>query len=149
MSLLLDQNQHCITLLYIGFPSGTSGKESACQCRRCKRSWFDPWVGKIPWRRAWQPTPVFLPGKSHGQRSLAGCSPQGHKELDMTEHALTIYYIRWPAFPIPWKVRLSFPENSPAIRGQNCIECWLSNRNLLTPIFIKGLLNHPVENNNC
>ena len=45
----------------------------------------DPWVGKIRWRRAWQPIPVFLPGKSHGQRSLAGYSPQRRKELDMTE----------------------------------------------------------------
>ena len=43
------------------------------------------WVGKIPWRRAWQPTPVFLPGESHGQRSLAGYGPQGHKQLDTTE----------------------------------------------------------------
>ena len=47
-----------------------------------KRCGFDPWVGRIPWRRKSQPTPVFLPGKSHGQRSLAGYSPQGHKELD-------------------------------------------------------------------
>ena len=46
---------------------------------------FDPWVGKIPWRRAWQPTPVFLPGESHGQRSLVGYSPWGHTESDMTE----------------------------------------------------------------
>ena len=46
---------------------------------------FDPWVGKIPWRRAWQPTPVFLPGESHGQRSLGGCSPWGHKDSDTTE----------------------------------------------------------------
>ena len=44
---------------------------------------FDPWVGKIPWR-AWQPTPVFLPGEFHGQRSLAGYSPWGRKESDMT-----------------------------------------------------------------
>ena len=43
--------------------------------RRCKRCGFDPWVGKIPWRREWQPTPVFSPGESHGQRSLAGYSP--------------------------------------------------------------------------
>jgi len=55
----------------LGFPGGTRGKESACKCRRCKRGGFDPWVGKIPWRRKWQPTPVFLSGKSHGQRSLA------------------------------------------------------------------------------
>ena len=46
---------------------------------------FDPWVGKISWRRAWQPTPVFLPGKSHGQKNLAGCHPWGHKESDTTE----------------------------------------------------------------
>ena len=43
---------------------------------------FDPWVGKIPWRRKWQPSPVFLPGKSHRQRSLAGYSSWGHKESD-------------------------------------------------------------------
>ena len=59
-----------------------SGKESACQRRRYG---FDPWVGKIPWRRKWQPAPVFLPEKSHGQRSLAGYSPWGRKELDTTE----------------------------------------------------------------
>ena len=53
----------------MGFPWWLSGKESACQCNRCG---FDPWVRKVPWRRKWQPTPVFLPGKSHGQRSLAG-----------------------------------------------------------------------------
>ena len=52
---------------------------------QCRIPGFDPWVGKIPWRRAWQPTPVFLPGESHGQRNLAGYSPWGHKELDMTE----------------------------------------------------------------
>ena len=48
-------------------------------------TWFDSWVGKIPCRRAWKPTPVFLLGESHGQRSLAGYSPWGHKELDTTE----------------------------------------------------------------
>ena len=51
------------------------------------RPGFDFWVGKIPWRRKWQPTPVFLPGKFHGQRSLAGYSSWGCKESDMTEHA--------------------------------------------------------------
>ena len=50
---------------------------------------FDPWVGKIPWRRKWQPTPVFVPGKSHGQRNLAGYSLWGHKELDTTERLNT------------------------------------------------------------
>ena len=52
---------------------------------QCGRPGVDPWVGKIPWRRKWQPTPVFLSGKSHGWRSLVGYSPWGHKELDMTE----------------------------------------------------------------
>ena len=47
-----------------GFPSGASGKESAYQCRRRRRHEFNPWVGRIPWRRAWQPTPVFLPWES-------------------------------------------------------------------------------------
>ena len=51
-----------------------------------KRRGFDPWVRKIPWRKAWQPTAVLLPGESQGQRSLEGYSPQGHKESDMTEH---------------------------------------------------------------
>ena len=54
---------------WLGFPGG---KEPVCKCRRHKRHRFNPWVGKIPWRRAWQPMPVFLPGESHGQRSLAG-----------------------------------------------------------------------------
>ena len=65
------------------------GKESTCQYMRHKRYEFSPWVGTIPWRRAGQSTPVFLPGESHGQRSLAGCSLWGHKELDPTEHAHT------------------------------------------------------------
>ena len=54
-------------------------------CLQCGRLGFDPWVRKIPWRRNWQPTPVFLPGKSHGQRSLVDYSPWGHKESDTTE----------------------------------------------------------------
>ena len=56
-----------------GLPSrDASGKEPACQSRRHKRLRFDPWVGKIPWRRTWQPTPVFFPGESLGQKSPAG-----------------------------------------------------------------------------
>ena len=56
----------------MGFLGDASGKEPTCQCRRHRRCRFNPWVENIPWRRKWQPTPVFLPGKSHGQRSLAG-----------------------------------------------------------------------------
>ena len=90
----------------LGFPSGTSGKEPAANSdhrvaksqtwlsdwTELKRLRFNPWVGKIPWRRAWQPTPAFLPGESHGQRSLAGYSPRGHTKSDLTEaaeHTLT------------------------------------------------------------
>ena len=69
----------------VGFPGSSAGKESACQCRRPE---FDPSVGKIPQRRKWQPTPVFLPGESHGQRSLAGYSPWDHKKLDMTKQLI-------------------------------------------------------------
>ena len=57
-----------------GFPGGASVKEPACQCRKHKRHGFDPWVGKIPWRREWQPSPGLFPGESHGQRNLAGYS---------------------------------------------------------------------------
>ena len=62
-----------------------SGKESTCQRRRRKRRGFNPWIRKIPCRREWQPTLVFLPGEFHEQKSLAGYCPWGHKELDMTE----------------------------------------------------------------
>ena len=55
-----------------GFPGSTNGKEPACQCRRQKILRFDPWIGKIRWRKAGKPTPAFMPGESHGQRSLAG-----------------------------------------------------------------------------
>ena len=59
-------------------------------CLQCGRPGFDPWVGKIPWRRKWQSTPGLLPGKSHGQRSLVGYSPRGCKESDTTER---LHYI--------------------------------------------------------
>ena len=67
-------------------PAWLSGKESSCQCRRHRRLGFSSWLGKIPWRRKWQRTPVFLLGESHGQRSLVGCSLWGHKGLDTTEN---------------------------------------------------------------
>ena len=67
------------------FSSGSASKESTCPCRRYRRCRFDPWVRKSPWSRKWQPILVFLPGKSHGQKSLVGYSPWSCKELDMTE----------------------------------------------------------------
>ena len=57
-----------------------SGKESTCQYRRCRRHGFHSWVRKAPWRRKWQPTPVFFPGQSHGQKNLVGCSPRGSQK---------------------------------------------------------------------
>ena len=70
--------------MYWGAYGGASVKDPTCKCR-CKSRGFHPWVGKIPWRRAWQPTPVFLPGEPHGQRSLVGYRPRGQTELDSTE----------------------------------------------------------------
>ena len=74
----------CLLALTQGIPRWCFSEESACQCRRCKRSGFDPWVRKIPWRRKWQPTPAFLPRKSQGQSSLAGCCPWSRSKKDMT-----------------------------------------------------------------
>ena len=70
------------TYTYIFFPGGSDGKASALQGGRPR---FDPWVGKILWRRKWQATPVLLPEKSHGRRSRVGYSPWGYKELDTPE----------------------------------------------------------------
>ena len=64
------------------FPGGDGGKEFTCQCKRCKRHEFS---SRVPWRRAWKPTPVFLPGELQGQRSLVGYSPWGRQELYTTE----------------------------------------------------------------
>ena len=75
---------HCNNM--IGFPGGSEVKASACNAGDLGSiPGSDPWVGKIPWRRKWQPTPVFLPGEFHGQRNLTGYSLWGHKELDTTE----------------------------------------------------------------
>ena len=81
-----------------GIPWWLSGKEISLQCRRHKRRGFNPWVKKIPWRRQWLPTPVFLPGEFHVQRSLVSYSPWGCKESDMTEW-LTLFT---PVYLAPW-----------------------------------------------
>ena len=67
-----------------GFSGDSAVKRILLQFRGCRRLGFDPWVGKIPWRRVRQPTPVFLPGEPHGQRGLGGYSPWGRTESDMT-----------------------------------------------------------------
>ena len=71
---------------YIGLPRWLSGKEFASQCRSQRRHKFDPWVRKIPWRRTWKPTPAFLLGELHGQRTLTDYKPWLCKEPDTTEH---------------------------------------------------------------
>ena len=87
----------------LGFPWWLSGKESACQCRRHKRCRFDPWVGNIPWRRKWQPSPLFLPGKSHGQRSLVVYSLWCGKRV---RHDLATKQQYWFYSNIPEKKKL-------------------------------------------
>ena len=79
-------------------PRWLNGKESTYNARDTGDVGLIPEVRKIPWRRKWQPTPVFLPGKSHGQRTLVGYSPRGHKELDTTKHACTV--IACPEFQL-------------------------------------------------
>jgi len=76
-------------MVCIGRASLLAQQQRIClQGRRLRRHRFDPWVSKIPWRTAWQPTPVFLSGESHGQRSLEGYSPCGCKESDTTKATL-------------------------------------------------------------
>ena len=74
-----------IVNIYSGLGSFPGSSDCKSVCLQCGRPGFDPWVGMIPWRRKWQPTPVFLPRESHGQRSLAGYSPWDRKESDTTE----------------------------------------------------------------
>ena len=80
------QNNMQQCTLQWGLPRWLSGREATCQCGRRR---FEPWAGKSPWRRELQSTPIFLPGKSHGQRSLAGYGSWGRKESDTTERLST------------------------------------------------------------
>ena len=89
--------------LLSGLPRWLTGKESTCQCE------FHPWVGKLPWRRKWQPTPVFLPGEFHGQKSLVG--PCDHTEVDMIEHTYTSFL--FPTVSNP-KVSLVWGQSLPS-----------------------------------
>ena len=89
LSLLFPLFYSYYFMVCMGLPWWLSGKESTCQCRRQR---FNPWVGKISWRRKWQPTLVFLSGKSHEQRSLAGYSPWGCKRV---RHDLVTKQQQW------------------------------------------------------
>ena len=104
-----------LTFAYAKNLSGAaSGKKSTCQCRRHKRQGFNPWVGNVPRRRARQPTPVFLPGKSHGQRSLAGYRPWGHRQSDRTQcegHTHRTYF--WVPGPAAYMCLLDHSGRDP------------------------------------
>ena len=95
-----DDLKHKGRCAEVGLPRWLSGRESACQGRRGRRPGFDPCVRKIPWRRKCQPTPVFLTGKSHGWRSLAGYSSRGRKELDRTIYAHVEVICKYTPFHI-------------------------------------------------
>ena len=110
------------------------------QCRRCR---LDPWVRKILWRRKWQPSPVFLPGESHGQRSLGGYSPWGHKRLEhtlLTKQQQSFGYASW-AYQVSLAVK-NLPDIAmkhktcrfdPRVRNIPWRREWQ-----LTPVFLPG-----------
>ena len=128
------------------FPGGSSGKQPACQCRRYERHRFNPWVGKIPWKKKWQPTPVFLPGKCHGQRYLVDSCPWGHKELDTTERQCNAKMLTWlsvqfssvaqscPTLATPWTVA----HQAPLFMGFPREEHWSG-----LPFLLPGDLPNP------
>ena len=149
----------------VGFPSGSDGKEPACQCRQGQRQGINPWVRKIPWRRKWQLAPVFLPGEFHGQRSLEGYSPQGCKESDTNEHAChawrpyktwTQYTGVWGHIYFLWRFRAVIggrKEESRTLRSTSVCEkfksrCNLKSLNDLLEMILKderpSICRHPV-----
>ena len=109
----------CVTKHNNTFPGGSIGKQPACQCRRCQRRWCHPWVGKIPWRRKWQPASVSLPGNSMGKepgwttvhkaaKSLRRLSTQGMSKIA----------------PSPQQRLLSTPRGSNIARLGLCVHPW-------------------------
>ena len=131
--------------IILGLPWWLVGKESACNvgdCLQYRRRGFDPWVRKIPWKRKWQPTPVFLPGESHRQRNLAGYTVHGGcKELDtMAPHSSTL------AWKIPWTEE---PGRLQSMGSQRVRHDWATSLSLFTfmhwsrkgqptPVFLTG-----------
>ena len=97
-----------------GFLGGSDGKELSCQCRRCR---FYPWLQNIPWRRAWKPTPVFLPGEPHRQRSLVDSSPWGHKESDTTGWLTLSLHLQWSPGAATATDRTTIPSTLSTSQG--------------------------------
>ena len=91
-----------VSLFLSCLPGGSDGKVSTCSAGNLD---IDPWVGKIPWRGEWLPTPVFLPGEFHEQRSPVGYSPWGQKELDTNEQlTLSLAWSHVGCIPLGWVV---------------------------------------------
>ena len=112
----------------MGFPGGVSSKAPTCQGKRRKRWGFDPWIGKIPWSKKWQSTPVFFPGKFHGQRSLEVCSPWGSKESDTmsrSTHNLNLDGHMWLLTTILASVLLGFLLLLPAPKWWTLLQTWV------------------------
>ena len=102
--------------IHVSFPGG-SAVESTCKWRRYRKHCFDPWLGTIPWKRAWPPTPVFLSGKFHRQRSLAGCSPSGHRVrtwLSTCTQVQSMHHAKFTALAI-WKCMFSDMQYTHAV----------------------------------
>ena len=100
--------------VHLFIANDTNGASLVAQMKKnlsaVRRPGFNPWIGKMPWRREWLPTPVFLPGEFHGQRSLVGYSPWGCKELDMTEWlALSLFSDTNIIFNVDNVYQCSFP----------------------------------------
>ena len=116
----------------LGFPGGASGKEPACQCRKCKRCRFDPWVRKIPWRRAWQPTPIFLPEESYEQRILVCYGPWSHRvghgwsDLAQMSMSKAIYYVQVTNSLHLKPIESSFPRLSSNNHNNNDIFAFIT-----------------------
>ena len=114
----------------MGFPGGLDSKESACG-----RPGFDSWVGKIPWRRTRQPTPVFLPGESHEQRSLAGYSPWDGKESDTTERLSTAQPSKYVQICLSLRGR----------RGEDLTSFCLTDDSKIFSVQVRQVEDYPVD----
>ena len=131
-----------------GFPAGASGEEPTWQRRRCKRPRFDPRAEKIPWSRAQQPTPVFLPGESHGQRSLVGYSPWNTKRWTRLKQFCThahmhILIIQWFLMEMLWGTNKGCSSEGITSFGNKCVG-WLlfaGLHNYLRCEFWRGIWN--------
>ena len=112
-----------------GFTGSSLDKEPTCQCMRCS---FDPWVGKIPWRREWKPTPISLPGESHGQRSLVGDSPWGRKEW-----TTTVWLNNWTCLLTNYERNWCFPSGlGPWITSKRVLRALCSDTEPAAPTVV-------------